>query len=126
MLVAHTDILISLPLLRFNTVLVCLLPLDYVCLLLIRQETRLSWIIREPPEVKDGHNEGYDRKDYHEPLPLVRFFCGADMRDSKGGEASEDRGKAIALECPADALGGFDPGIEHGHDGHYTAGDAAL
>ena len=48
------------------------------------------------------------------------------MRDSKGGEASDDTGEAIALERPADALGGFDTSIEHCHDGHDTAGNATL
>lgn len=48
------------------------------------------------------------------------------MRDSKGGEASDYRGETIALERPADALCGFDASVEHGHDRHDTAGDAAL
>ena len=120
------DVLVSLPLLGLNTVLVRHLPLDDVRLLVLGQETGLGGVIREPDKIRNGNDERDDGQDDHEPLPLVRAVGAVDVRDAEGEEASDDGSEAVALERPADALRRLDTGVEHGHDGHDTTGDASL
>ena len=120
------NVLVSLPLLRLDTVLIRPLPLDQVRLLVLIQEARLGWVIREESKVPKGDEEGAHGQDDHEPLPLVWVMRRVGMRDSEGEEAGDDGCESIALERPAYALGGFNTGVKHGHDGHDAAGNTSF